>query len=131
MGMVQQRQTGCYKPKGPAGTLTIRRLLERCREVSGSNASFEWVSEQFLLEHEVEPYRQLPHWVPGEMVGFSRVGCQKAITAGLSFRPLTETIQDTLAWDATRPADYVLRAGLAPEREQELLDEWRMVKREH
>src|SRR5438874_3222341 len=127
IAMVEARQTGVYNAKGPTGTLTMGRLLEWCREVNGSKASFEWVSEQFLLEHEVEPYQQFPLWVPGEMVGFSRVNCQKAIAAGLSFRPLNETIQDTLAWDATRPADYVLRAGLAPEREQQLLDEWRLA----
>jgi 2'-hydroxyisoflavone reductase len=124
IAMVEARHTGTFNAKGPGGTLTIRQLLEHCREVSSSSASFEWVSESFLLEHQVLPYLQLPLWVPGDMVGFSRVNCHKAIAAGLSFRPLTETIQDTLAWDATRPADYTLRAGLTPEREQQLLREW-------
>jgi 2'-hydroxyisoflavone reductase len=131
IGMVEARQTGVYNAKGPDSTLTIRQLLERCREVSGSNARFEWVSEQFLLEHAIMPYLQLPLWVPGEMRGFSRVNCQKAIAAGLNFRPLAETIQDTLAWDITRPADYALRAGLTPEREQQLLHAWHLVERDN
>ncbi|GAC1403799.1 MAG: SDR family oxidoreductase [Ktedonobacteraceae bacterium] len=131
IGMVEARQTGIYNAKGPDGTLTMLQLLEHCREVSSSNARFEWVSEQFLLEHEVTPYLQLPLWVPSEMIGFSRVNCRKAIAAGLSIRPLIETIQDTLAWDATRQADYTLHAGLTAEREQQLLRAWHLIQKEH
>ena len=123
--IVEARQVGVYNTKGPAGLLTMRQLLEHCRQVSESDAQFEWVDGQFLLEHEVLPYLQMPLWVPGKMVGFSRVDCHKAMAAGLHFRPLTETIQDTLTWDATRPITYSLRAGLTPEREQQLLHEWR------
>ena len=43
------------------------------------------------------------------------------LAAGLTFRPLAETVQDTLAWDKTRPADAPLKVGLSREREQELL----------
>jgi len=131
IAMVETRQIGVYNAKGPADTLPIRQVLERCREVSESDAQFEWVDEQFLLAHEVVPYLQLPLWVPREMVGFSRVDCRKAIAAGLHFRSLTETIQDTLTWDATRPASYTLRAGLTPEREQQLLHVWHLASREH
>lgn len=61
------------------------------------------------------------------MVGFPRVDCRKAIAAGLRFRPLTETIQDVLDWDATRPANNALHAGLTLEREQQLLSKWHSV----
>ncbi len=61
------------------------------------------------------------------MVGFSTVDCQKAINAGLTFRPLSEAVQDTLAWQATRPTDYEWRGGLKPEREAELLRKWQVA----
>ena len=38
---------------------------------------------------------------------------------------LADTIRDTLAWDATRPAGTERRNGLKPEREAELLAAWR------
>jgi 2'-hydroxyisoflavone reductase len=57
-----------------------------------------------------------------EDAGFSRVDVSKAIAAGLTFRPLAETVRDTLAWAKTRPSDYEMRAGLKPEREAELLE---------
>ena len=65
----------------------------------------------------------MPVWVPDieENQGFSRVDVSKAIQAGLKFRPLEETIRDTLAWAQTRPADYQWRAGLTAEREAEVL----------
>ena len=127
IAMVEVRQTGIYNAKGPTSTLTMRQVLEHCREVSGSDANFVWVSEQFLLEHEVAPYTQMPLWVQSWMIGFARVTCQKAITAGLRFRSLAETIRDTLAWDATRSANDALHAGLTPEREQQLLREWHLA----
>jgi len=131
IAMIEAHQTGIYNAKGPANTLTIGQLLETCRIVSGNKANFEWISEPFLLEHDVAPYAQLPLWVPAEMVGFSRVDCRKAIAAGLSFRPLTTTIHDTLTWDATRPTGYTLHAGLTPEHEQQLLHEWHLAQKKH
>jgi len=39
----------------------------------------------------------------------------------LKFRPVEETVRDTLAWAQTRPADHTWRAGLTAEREAEVL----------
>ncbi len=132
IAMVESQQTGVYNAKGPASTLTMRQLLETCREVCGgaTATTFVWVSERFLLEQGVVPYQQLPLWTPSAMVGMPRVNCLKAMAAGLSFRPLTETVRDILAWDATRPANNSLRAGLTPEHEQQLLREWSIASRE-
>ncbi|HEV7128954.1 MAG TPA: NAD-dependent epimerase/dehydratase family protein [Ktedonobacterales bacterium] len=127
IAMVESHQTGVYNAKGPASTLTMRQLLETCREVCGgaaANTTFEWVSERFLLEQGVVPYQELPLWTPSAMVGWPRVNCRKAMATGLSFRPLTETVRDILAWDATRPANNSLRAGLTPEHERQLLRAW-------
>lgn len=115
---------GPYNATGPDGRLTMGEFLQTCRDVSGSDAEFTWVSEQFLLENEVGPYMEMPLWVPAEYAGFNSFNCQKAIAAGLTFRPLAETIQDTLDWQTTRPADHKWRAGLTAEREAELLEKW-------
>lgn len=128
IAMIERRQVGVYNAKGPATPMSIRQLLEHCREATGSDTSFTWVDEPFLLAHEVIPYREMPLWVTAEMIGFPRVNCQKAIDAGLCFRPLSETVKDTLTWDATRPAGYALRAGLPLEREQALLREWHLTQ---
>jgi 2'-hydroxyisoflavone reductase len=124
---IEARQVGVYNATGPDYRLTLGRLFDECKAVSGSDVRFVWVSERFLLDQGVEPWMQVPLWVPDEdpeNAGFDAVDCTKAIDTGLRFRALAETIGDTLAWDGTLPADRELRAGLEREREAELLAAW-------
>ena len=123
----EAKLTGPYNVTGPDYQLSMRTVLETCQAVSGSKAQFTWVSEQFLGEHEVGAYVEMPLWVPAEYAGFGTFNCHKAIDAGLTFRPLDETVKDTLNWQATRPEDYQWRGGLKPEREAELLQLWRAL----
>ena len=125
--MVEARHTGTYNATGPADPLTMGGLLDVCNRELGGAAHFVWVDEPFLLREGVGPWIELPLWISDEMDmrGLSATDCGKAITAGLTFRPLAETVRDTQAWDATRPADTAHAAGLRPEREAELLDKWR------
>jgi 2'-hydroxyisoflavone reductase len=120
--MIEAGKTGVYNATGPEEPIAMEKLLSACREITGSDARFEWVPDEFLVEKKVEAFREMPLWIPGVEMRFD---CRKAIGAGLRFRPLAETIRDTLAWAATRSADYALRAGLKPEREVGLLREWR------
>ena len=53
----------------------------------------------------------------------------KAMDAGLTFRPVADTIRDTLAWAKTERGDKPWRAGPKPERERELLALWRARQR--
>lgn len=121
----EQRLTGPYNVTGPQQRLTMREVLTDCQQVSQSDAAFTWVSEAFLLKHEVAAYSEMPLWVPADHAGFGTVNCAKANGTGLKVRPLPDTIRDTLAWLNTRPADYEWRGGLTPEREAALLQQWR------
>ncbi|MBI2760045.1 MAG: epimerase [Chloroflexi bacterium] len=125
--IAEQRVSGVFNATGPDYTLTMGAVLDACKAVSGSDARFVWASEQFLLDAGAQPWAQLPLWVPDteENAGFSSIDCSKAFATGLTFRPLAETVRDTLAWDATRPADTERRNGLPPDREAELLQGWR------
>jgi len=125
--MIETGRTGTYNATGPDKSLTIGVLLDVCNRESGGTARFVWVDEPFLLREEVGPWIELPLWIPDDMDmrGHSAIDCCKAIAARLTFRPLNETVRNTLAWDATRPANTARAAGLRPERETELLDKWR------
>jgi 2'-hydroxyisoflavone reductase len=120
--MSAEQQTGTYNATGPAYELRMGKLLEECEAVGG-DAKIVWVSEEFLEENGVEPFTELPLWVPREYAGMLAVDCGKAIAAGLTFRPVSETIRDVLEWDSRR-AEADLAAGLKPERERELLSAW-------
>ncbi len=124
--LVEGKVTGIFNATGPDYPLTLGEVLETSREVCASDAEFVWMPEQFLQGNEVQPWSQIPLWVGegAEYAGFARIDCRKAQAAGLTYRPLAETIRDTLAWAATRPADHALRAGLTAEREAALLALW-------
>lgn len=111
----------------PDFPLTLGRLLDACRNVSGSDARFTWVSEQFLARENVGAWIELPLWVPQEpdSLGFDAVSVKRAVAAGLRRRPIAETIRDTLSWAATLPADRTRRAGLDPAKEAEALRRWK------
>lgn len=55
------------------------------------------------------------------MQGMLEIDNQKALSEGLSLRPLAKTMQDTLTWDKTRPRSLQRKAGISREREQQLL----------
>jgi len=125
---VENAVTGVYNATGPGKSLTMGELLAGIRDISGSDARFVWVDETFLMESGVGPWVQMPLWVPESRSSaalISSVDSGRAIASGLTYRPLAETIRDTLAWDVSRPQDAPLRAGLTREHESELLLAWR------
>jgi len=121
--LIEDEASGIYNATGPDYVLTMGKLLETCKQVSGSDANFNWASVEFIHENKVTPWGDLPAWIPDdeENKGFAHIDVSKAINAGLTFRPLEETVRDTLAWANTFPADHEWRAGLQSAREQELL----------
>jgi 2'-hydroxyisoflavone reductase len=123
--MAEHKKTGVYNATGPAERLTFEQFLDACNRTAGNAATFIWASPEFLAEEQVTPWRDLPLWVPDAAQGLLQVDTTKATAEGLAFRPLAETLQDTLTWAQQRPAPYGWQAGLSPEREAGLLDKWR------
>ena len=123
--MAEDRKVGVYNATGPAYPLTMGEVIEACVTASGSDAEIVWVDEDFLLERGVTPWSELPFWLPEDRSGMLSVNVGKAIADGLKFRPIGDTVRDTLAWDAGRDSTVPLEAGMEPERELELLREWR------
>jgi 2'-hydroxyisoflavone reductase len=125
---VEQGARGTYNAIGPAAPLTMEELLETIRAVSGSDARLHWIDEETLRRHEVREWMELPLWlVDPAHGGMQRADNRRAIAAGLTFRPLAETVRDTLAWiesgATTRGEGWEHGpVGLTPERETELLE---------
>ena len=121
--LIEENASGIFNATGPEYELTLGAMLETCKQVSNSDANFKWAPVKFLSEHEVAPWSDMPVWIPNteEDAGFSRVDISKAIRAGLKFRPLEETVRDTLKWAETRSSDHEWRAGLNAEKEAKVL----------
>lgn len=123
--LLETGASGDFNVAGHPGELTFADVLTACKRASSSNARFVYASNEFLAEHGVTPWIDVPLWIPpsaGEP-GMSNVNISKALVAGLASRPLEQTVRDTLAWSQTRSKDYVPKAGLTPRRETALLAE--------
>ena len=121
--LVERGVTGIYNATGPERPLTMAEFLESSRRATGSDARFTWFDDAKLLEAKVGPWREMPLWIPDAdpMRGLGSVSIERALAKGLRFRSVEETVRDTLAWARTRPEDHAWKAGLAPEREAEVL----------
>jgi 2'-hydroxyisoflavone reductase len=126
--LLEQRTLGTYSAVGPLSPLSMAELLYGMRAVVSNEISFTWVDADFLAEHDVQPWGHMPAWIPPRdgMEGFSAFDNSRAVAAGLKYRPLAVTAKDTLDWWKTLPEDRRVqpRAGLAAEREVEVLAAW-------
>ena len=115
--MVEEGKTGTYNATGPNYALAMSRFLDECKTVTNSDTHFTWVSDAFLAKHEVD----LPLYAPEKYSGARAVNCNKAIAEGLAFRPVADTIRDTLSWKGKHAN---LKVGLKTEQERQLLQAW-------
>jgi 2'-hydroxyisoflavone reductase len=110
---------GTFNATGPARPLTFAELLERTRDIIGFDADIVWVEDERVLDAGVQPWMELPLWLPGpEHAGMARADISRAVDAGLTFRRVEETVADTLAWDRTVDGE---RPTLTHAKEQEIL----------
>ena len=125
LSSIEADRNGIFNATGPDYDLTMDRIVTECRNVSGSDARFTWVDDDFLVTHKADPWTGVPLWVPrNTSFPALRATYDRAQQAGLRYRPLADTIRDTLAWDRTRPADRQRNAGLPPAQERALLAAW-------
>jgi 2'-hydroxyisoflavone reductase len=123
--MAEQRITGMFNASGPAEPITARQMLRGIAEGVGADPKLVWAPAGFLKANNVSAWADMPVWMPGQgrTFGFHRRDIRRAIEAGLTYRPLSLTAADTLAWFRTLPSERQAkpRAGLTPEREAALL----------
>lgn len=122
--MVEARQAGVLNVTGLAQPVPFGEVLAACQHASASDAVLRWVDEATLAAHQVQPWSDLPLWLPESdpaYAGFMHIDCSAALAHGLTFRALEDTVSATLAWDRARPQDVPLRAGLVRGREGEVL----------
>src|SRR6185437_16678122 len=95
----EQGTSGIYNASGPAGPLTMERLLETARRAIGADARLRWVPAELLQARGVEEWTTLPLWlVDPAFRGMLRADVTRALAAGLTLRPLEQTVRDTLDW---------------------------------
>jgi 2'-hydroxyisoflavone reductase len=132
--LLELRTLGTFNADAQAGSITLGAVLDACLAVAAAKSppapagTLTWVPADFLAAQNVSPWSDLPVWIPaqGDEAGAGRLSNAKALAAGLSYRPLAQTVRDTLAYWESLPAERraAPRAGLSPAREAEVLAAW-------
>jgi 2'-hydroxyisoflavone reductase len=133
--LMENHFAGTFNATGPDYSLTMKEFLEACKRATGSAAEVIWTSEEFLLNHKVAPWTEMPLWVPEDFPlepelkepwkGAFTVNISKAIESGLSFRPIEESLAEIYEWEKHRNlSENEWKSGLRGDREKELLELW-------
>ncbi len=124
---------GVFNLNGPDQALSWGGLLNAAQQTLNRNARLHWVGEEFLLQQGVQPWTELPVWLPQASQPMHRINCTRAQATGLMCRPLQQTLQDTADWLQAPRTEPVAAAnagparasvGLSVERERSLLQDW-------
>jgi len=121
----ERRIDGVYNAVGDVTDL--RQVLEAVSVAGGRGPRWVEVDDSWLVQHEVEPWagpESLPLWLPRpEYAGFMTRRNTAAQSAGLTLRPLQETVADALRWELECGVTRERKAGLTPGNESRLLGE--------
>ena len=125
--VAEQHSMGVFNACGPQRKLAWGRVVTACRKATRTKATLVWIPATFMARHEEVEF---PIWAPyaGDTKGFHTWSNARALAAGLRFRPVEETVKDTLAWFKTQEKEEKGRtklAGPAADAETKLLAAWK------
>jgi 2'-hydroxyisoflavone reductase len=118
---------GAFNTVSRRGQATMGSLLEAAREVTGSRATLVWVTPEVIEAAGIQPWIELPVWVPpdGEDASVHDIDVSAVCAAGLTCRPVRQTVADTWRWlqDEGDPPSSPGRPahGLSPDTERRVL----------
>ncbi len=122
-----ERATGTFNASSPPRMWTMGMLVDVLvahGRKAGKLVAPRWVDEAKLVEHGVTPWTELPLWIPAsdaESGGFMEFSSAQAMAQGLRVRPLSQTVDDTAAWLATRDETKAWKSVLSAEKERAII----------
>lgn len=122
--LAENGTVGTFNAVGPEKRLRWGDLLAACCKHASTPGKLVWIPAEFVEERKVG----FPIWslYKGDTRGFHTWSNARALKAGLRFRPYDTTVKDTLAWyKGQGEGDRSRLAGPAPEKEKELIANWR------
>lgn len=123
--LIERTVAGVFNAVGES--LSFRKHLDIAQSVASHQGTLARASPEWLTQHAVKQWagpRSLPLWITEEaMRGVATLSNARARAAGLTLRPLAQTLADTLTWAQEHQIDTTAGAGLSDEDERELLTE--------
>ena len=127
--LLEEGRTGTFNIAGD-DTMTMQKFQDALGATIRTPHTLTWISDlAFLREHR---FRGSIPWVApkidarGRRYGQVYINSDKAVAAGLRYRPLAETIRDSLAWWQSLPAERRDNNKFAstPQAEADALKAW-------
>lgn len=112
--------TGIFNATGPESNLTLHDFIHRTHAALNSKTALIQADHHWLDDQGIQPWQDIPTWLPPEKQAMSRISSAKGINAGLKNRPLEETMQAIHQWDTSRGSPE-LKVGMKPDRIAELV----------
>jgi len=122
LNLCAARQGGILNGTGPATPLTLGDLFDQLMSLAPAGTELVPFSDEDLLAHKVAPWVGLPLWIPKADGGESMMSVDLArpLAAGLTLRPLADTVADILA-EIDETGTFAAGASLTAEQEAALL----------
>jgi 2'-hydroxyisoflavone reductase len=129
MKLAQERTTGYFNAISPPRMFAMGDIITASLHASpNAGTKVTWVPEDFMAKQWKPEELDLPPWSPmgGDTAGASLTSTARAQKAGLKIRPMQETVNDTLKWFQSLPAERQAKphAGIDPQKEASLLSAW-------
>jgi 2'-hydroxyisoflavone reductase len=121
--LVESDASGIFNAIGPQPAMTVKTFLDLAQRAVGKNVRYHWFDDDaWFLKNEIDG---VVPWIlaRGKDLGHTSIVSTRAFAAGLTLRPVSDTLVDTLAWFNTLPAARQAAAKwvLKPEQESALL----------
>jgi len=115
---------GAFNAASPAWQWRMNDLVKASRDAASAPPRPAWIDEATLVAHGVQPWTGLPLWLPPsepDSAGFMTMDCTRAERAGLTTRPLVETVRATAAWLRERDNTGAWQSVLSGDAERAIL----------
>ena len=128
--LLESGKGGIYNVAGPREPMTVWEFYDEAVKALDAKVTLVRIEDEaFLTAHNIQ--YSIPWAMPTrEHFGMMSIRNDKAIAAGLKFRPVASTVRDTLAWWATVPEARRLkpRFAITPELEAKALADWKKLR---
>lgn len=138
--LLERDVTGTFNVVGPREPQTLAQFIDVLHPLAAAGTTYTWIDDYaFLKAYPLRTPRSgdagglieaIPWVMPdGDELGHMRIDQQKALAAGLTYRPLLATARDTLAWRRSDAVPEALRANpryvMTEAQERAILAAWK------
>jgi 2'-hydroxyisoflavone reductase len=120
--MAERRACGVYNVTGPERPLRLGEIAQTCIDVTGGSGPAVVVPGDDVRAAGIDGWNHIPFWLEPDETGIMQANIDRALVAGLRFRPLTETVADTFAWLQSSPHKRLVE--LPAELERAAIEKW-------